>query len=70
MLICLLTRLLLIPPLIDQFWFVAATPGTPIPSPPTVSSPAHYKMAQGVIATVPKHPISIPQLTITKQEAI
>ncbi|XP_020362465.1 hepatocyte nuclear factor 4-alpha isoform X1 [Oncorhynchus kisutch] len=47
-----------------------STPGTPIPSPPTVSSSEHYKMAQGVIATVPKHPISIPQLTITKQEAI
>uniref|UniRef100_A0A4W5R888 Hepatocyte nuclear factor 4, alpha n=1 Tax=Hucho hucho TaxID=62062 RepID=A0A4W5R888_9TELE len=47
-----------------------STPGTPIPSPPTASSSEHYKMAQGVIATVPKHPISIPQLTITKQEAI
>lgn len=47
-----------------------ATPETPIPSPPTASSSEHYKMAQGVIATVPKQPTSIPQPTITKQEAI
>ncbi|KAM4563118.1 hepatocyte nuclear factor 4-alpha isoform 1-T1 [Odontesthes bonariensis] len=47
-----------------------STPETPIPSPPTASSSEHYKMAQGVIATVPKQPTSIPQLTITKQEAI
>ncbi|TMS15832.1 Hepatocyte nuclear factor 4-alpha [Larimichthys crocea] len=47
-----------------------STPETPIPSPPTASSSEHYKMAQGVIATVPKQPTSIPQPTITKQEAI
>ncbi|KAA8591455.1 hypothetical protein FQN60_002398 [Etheostoma spectabile] len=47
-----------------------STPETPIPSPPTASSSEHYKLAQGVIATVPKHPTSIPQPTITKQEAI
>lgn len=49
---------------------VSATPDTPIPSPPTASSSEHYKLAQGVIATVPKQPTSIPQPTITKQEAI
>lgn len=49
---------------------VAATPETPIPSPPTASSSEHYKLPQGVIATVPKQPTSIPQPTITKQEAI
>uniref|UniRef100_A0A674MT83 Hepatocyte nuclear factor 4, alpha n=1 Tax=Takifugu rubripes TaxID=31033 RepID=A0A674MT83_TAKRU len=47
-----------------------ATPETPIPSPPTASSSEHYKLPQGVIATVPKQPTSIPQPTITKQEAI
>ncbi|PWA24333.1 hypothetical protein CCH79_00018686 [Gambusia affinis] len=47
-----------------------ATPETPIPSPPTASGSEHYKMPQGVIATVPKQPTSIPQPTITKQEAI
>ncbi|KAM8830989.1 hepatocyte nuclear factor 4-alpha isoform 1-T1 [Synchiropus picturatus] len=47
-----------------------STPETPIPSPPAASSSEHYKMAQGVIATVPKQPTSIPQPTITKQEAI
>ncbi|XP_028265774.1 hepatocyte nuclear factor 4-alpha isoform X1 [Parambassis ranga] len=47
-----------------------STPETPIPSPPTASSSEHYKMAQGVIATVPKQPTSIPQPTITKQEAL
>lgn len=50
--------------------YVSATPDTPIPSPPTASSSEHYKMAPGVIATVPKQPTSIPQPTITKQEAI
>lgn len=48
----------------------SATPETPIPSPPTASGSEHYKLAQGVIATVPKQPTSIPQPTITKQEAI
>ncbi|XP_043080190.1 hepatocyte nuclear factor 4-alpha isoform X1 [Puntigrus tetrazona] len=47
-----------------------STPETPIPSPPTASGSDHYKMAPGVIATVPKQPSSIPQPTITKQEAI
>ncbi|KAG9353015.1 hypothetical protein JZ751_017591 [Albula glossodonta] len=47
-----------------------STPETPLPSPPTSSSSEHYKMAQGVIAMVPKQPTSIPQPTITKQEAI
>uniref|UniRef100_A0A674NCH3 Hepatocyte nuclear factor 4, alpha n=1 Tax=Takifugu rubripes TaxID=31033 RepID=A0A674NCH3_TAKRU len=47
-----------------------STPETPIPSPPTASSSEHYKLPQGVIATVPKQPTSIPQPTITKQEAI
>ncbi|KAF3860869.1 hypothetical protein F7725_001124 [Dissostichus mawsoni] len=47
-----------------------ATPESPIPSPPTASSSEHYKLPQGVIATVPKQPTSIPQPTITKQEAI
>ncbi|XP_037540577.1 hepatocyte nuclear factor 4-alpha isoform X1 [Nematolebias whitei] len=47
-----------------------STPETPIPSPPTASGSEHYKMPQGVIATVPKQPTSIPQPTITKQEAI
>uniref|UniRef100_A0A8C7FSR6 Hepatocyte nuclear factor 4, alpha n=1 Tax=Oncorhynchus kisutch TaxID=8019 RepID=A0A8C7FSR6_ONCKI len=47
-----------------------STPETPIPSPPTASSSEHYKMAQGVIATVPKQTSSVPQPTITKQEAI
>ncbi|XP_067095806.1 hepatocyte nuclear factor 4-alpha isoform X1 [Osmerus mordax] len=47
-----------------------STPETPIPSPPTASGSEHYKMSQGVIATVPKQPSSIPQPTITKQEAI
>ncbi len=51
-------------------FYFSATPETPIPSPPTASSSEHYKMAQGVIATVPKQPTSIPQPTITKQEAI
>lgn len=52
-------------------WFYhAATPETPIPSPPATSGSEHYKLAQGVIATVPKPPSSIPQPTITKQEAI
>lgn len=49
---------------------LVATPETPIPSPPTASSSEHYKLPQGVIATVPKQPTSIPQPTITKQEAI
>ncbi|KAI4823239.1 hypothetical protein KUCAC02_011843 [Chaenocephalus aceratus] len=47
-----------------------STPESPIPSPPTASSSEHYKLPQGVIATVPKQPTSIPQPTITKQEAI
>lgn len=47
-----------------------STPETPIPSPPMASGSDHYKMAPGVIATVPKQPRSIPQPTITKQEAI
>ncbi|XP_056124169.1 hepatocyte nuclear factor 4-alpha isoform X1 [Rhinichthys klamathensis goyatoka] len=47
-----------------------STPETPIPSPPTASGSDLYKMAPGVIATVPKQPSSIPQSTITKQEAI
>ncbi|XP_062396909.1 hepatocyte nuclear factor 4-alpha isoform X3 [Sardina pilchardus] len=47
-----------------------STPETPIPSPPATSGSEHYKLAQGVIATVPKPPSSIPQPTITKQEAI
>ncbi|XP_068599333.1 hepatocyte nuclear factor 4-alpha [Brachionichthys hirsutus] len=47
-----------------------STPETPIPSPPTASSSEHYKLAQGVIATAPKHPASIPQPAITKQEAV
>ncbi|KAK7922696.1 hypothetical protein WMY93_009598 [Mugilogobius chulae] len=47
-----------------------STPETPIPSPPTASSSEHFKMATGVIATVPKQPSSIVQATITKQEAI
>uniref|UniRef100_A0AAQ4QHH1 Hepatocyte nuclear factor 4, alpha n=1 Tax=Gasterosteus aculeatus aculeatus TaxID=481459 RepID=A0AAQ4QHH1_GASAC len=42
----------------------------PIPSPPTASSSEHYKLAQGVIAMVPKQPTSILQPTITKQEAV
>ncbi|KAG9335242.1 hypothetical protein JZ751_005488 [Albula glossodonta] len=46
------------------------TPETPIPSPPATSSSEHYKLAQGVIATVTKPPNAIPQPTITKQEAI
>lgn len=55
----------------SYFWFCfVATPETPIPSPPTASSSEHYKLPQGVIATVPKQPTSIPQPTITKQEAI
>ncbi|GAA6095921.1 hepatocyte nuclear factor 4-alpha [Tachysurus ichikawai] len=47
-----------------------STPETPIPSPPPASSSEHYKLAQGVIATVPKQPSAIPQPTITKQESI
>uniref|UniRef100_A0AAR2LK33 Hepatocyte nuclear factor 4, alpha n=1 Tax=Pygocentrus nattereri TaxID=42514 RepID=A0AAR2LK33_PYGNA len=47
-----------------------STPETPIPSPPSASSSEHYKLAQGVIATVPKQPTAIPQPTITKQETI
>uniref|UniRef100_A0A8C6USV6 Hepatocyte nuclear factor 4, alpha n=1 Tax=Neogobius melanostomus TaxID=47308 RepID=A0A8C6USV6_9GOBI len=47
-----------------------STPETPIPSPPAASSSEHYKLAPGVITTVPKQPTSIPQPTITKQEAI
>lgn len=54
----------------SSVFYFPATPETPIPSPPTASSSEHYKMAQGVIATVPKQPTSIPQPTITKQEAI
>ncbi|KAG7237903.1 hypothetical protein INR49_031696 [Caranx melampygus] len=53
-----------------QEMLLGATPETPIPSPPAASSSEHYKMAPGVIATVPKQPTSIPQPTITKQEAI
>ncbi|TNN59158.1 Hepatocyte nuclear factor 4-alpha [Liparis tanakae] len=53
-----------------QEMLLGATPETPIPSPPTASSSEHYKLTQGVIATVPKQPTSIPQPTITKQEAI
>uniref|UniRef100_A0A672MFA0 Hepatocyte nuclear factor 4-alpha-like n=1 Tax=Sinocyclocheilus grahami TaxID=75366 RepID=A0A672MFA0_SINGR len=53
-----------------QEMLLGATPETPIPSPPTASGSDHYKMAPGVIATVPKQPSSIPQPTITKQEAI
>uniref|UniRef100_A0A8C5N313 Hepatocyte nuclear factor 4, alpha n=1 Tax=Gouania willdenowi TaxID=441366 RepID=A0A8C5N313_GOUWI len=50
---------------------VYATPETPIPSPPTASGSEHYKLSQGVIATVPKQPpSSIPQSAITKQESI
>lgn len=52
------------------FFLQTATPETPIPSPPMASGSDHYKMALGVIATVPKQPSSIPQPTITKQEAI
>lgn len=51
-------------------FYFSATPETPIPSPPTASSSEHYKITQGVIATMPKQPTSIPQPTITKQEAI
>ncbi|KAJ8359193.1 hypothetical protein SKAU_G00157180 [Synaphobranchus kaupii] len=47
-----------------------STPETPLPSPPATSSSEHYKLPQGVIAMVPKQPTSIPQPTITKQEAI
>ncbi|KAF4078646.1 hypothetical protein AMELA_G00201280 [Ameiurus melas] len=47
-----------------------STPETPIPSPPPASSSEHYKLAQGVIASVPKQPTAIPQPTITKQESI
>nr|XP_015220204.1 PREDICTED: hepatocyte nuclear factor 4-alpha [Lepisosteus oculatus] len=47
-----------------------STPETPLPSPPAGSSSDQYKLAQGVIATVSKQPTSIPQPTITKQEAI
>lgn len=57
-------------PNISSVLYLSATPETPIPSPPTASGSEHYKMAQGVIATVPKQPTSIPQPTITKQEAI
>ncbi|XP_015224933.1 PREDICTED: hepatocyte nuclear factor 4-alpha-like, partial [Cyprinodon variegatus] len=53
-----------------QEMLLGATPETPIPSPPTASGSEHYKIPQGVIATVPKQPTSIPQPTITKQEAI
>lgn len=51
-------------------FYFSATPETPIPSPPTASSSEHYKLAQGVIATMPKQLTSIPQPAITKQEAI
>ncbi|XP_064155538.1 hepatocyte nuclear factor 4-alpha isoform X2 [Anguilla rostrata] len=47
-----------------------SAPDTPIPSPPATASSEHYKLAQGVIATVPKQPNAIPQPAITKQEAM
>ncbi|XP_041112395.1 hepatocyte nuclear factor 4-alpha-like isoform X4 [Polyodon spathula] len=47
-----------------------STPETPLPSPPAGSSSEQYKMAQGVITTVAKQPISIQQPLATKQEAM
>ncbi|MGH0140614.1 UNVERIFIED_CONTAM: hypothetical protein FKN15_038902 [Acipenser sinensis] len=47
-----------------------STPETPLPSPPAGSSSEQYKMAQGVITTVAKQPISIQQPIATKQEAM
>ncbi|XP_078508067.1 hepatocyte nuclear factor 4-alpha isoform X2 [Lissotriton helveticus] len=46
------------------------TPETPQPSPPSVSGPEHYKVIPGAITAISKQPSSIPQATITKQEAM
>ncbi|XP_043945956.1 hepatocyte nuclear factor 4-alpha isoform X2 [Protopterus annectens] len=47
-----------------------STPETPLPSPPAGSGSEQYKLVPGTIATISKQPTSIPQPTITKQEAI
>ncbi|XP_063815626.1 hepatocyte nuclear factor 4-alpha isoform X3 [Pseudophryne corroboree] len=47
-----------------------STPETPQPSPPAGSGAEQYKLIHGTISAVSKQPTSIPQPTITKQEAM
>ncbi|XP_044154210.1 hepatocyte nuclear factor 4-alpha isoform X1 [Bufo gargarizans] len=47
-----------------------SAPETPQPSPPAGSGAEQYKIVHGAITAVSKHPTSIPQPTITKQEAM
>ncbi|KAM4034065.1 hepatocyte nuclear factor 4-alpha [Anomaloglossus baeobatrachus] len=47
-----------------------STPETPQPSPPAGSAAEQYKIVHGAITAVSKQPTSIPQPTITKQEAM